>query len=284
MHEPLLEAALDVLDMTPRAMGRTSGGSSLPVVRVDDEDGCVYALRYGPPAAAAVLDRESRNLKAAARAKVPCPRVLRRADSNIVSVLLTTWEAGTVLAEAFGDPSGSAAALARQAGAAQAALHRTGRLALGPELDAGWARPHSAAEEEALSGCDDDGPPTLLHLDFHPLNLLTDGDRISCVLDWVNAGVGDHRRDVARTVSILWLDAAPKDSPLRPAICRILDEWLEGYLEAGGELPAMRPYMVWAGLATMRDLAGKRTRAQLAGMKEEVSLWADGGDLPGHCL
>ena len=43
----------------------------------------------------------------------------------------------------------------------------------------------------------------LLHLDYHPLNVLGEAGAISGVLDWTNADGGDPRADVARTGAIL---------------------------------------------------------------------------------
>ncbi len=45
----------------------------------------------------------------------------------------------------------------------------------------------------------------LIHLDYRPMNALTDGDSVSAVLNWSNARVGDPRADVARTECILAL-------------------------------------------------------------------------------
>ncbi|MGH2375394.1 MAG: phosphotransferase family protein [bacterium] len=48
--------------------------------------------------------------------------------------------------------------------------------------------------------------PRLLHGDSHPKNVLTDGEQITCLVDWEGAYVADPRWDVAHT--FLWLDAA----------------------------------------------------------------------------
>jgi len=47
----------------------------------------------------------------------------------------------------------------------------------------------------------------ILHLDFHPLNLMIYEGRFRAVLDWSDADVGDYHADVAAT--LLLLDAAP---------------------------------------------------------------------------
>ena len=43
--------------------------------------------------------------------------------------------------------------------------------------------------------------PVVCHGDFHPMNLLVDGDHAS-VIDWTDAGVGDRHADISRTA---WL-------------------------------------------------------------------------------
>jgi aminoglycoside phosphotransferase (APT) family kinase protein len=67
---------------------------------------------------------------------------------------------------------------------------------LAPGLD--WLAAHQPDPAEA---------PSILHLDFHPMNLLFDGNRCRGVLDWCESDVGDRHADVAAT--LLLLDTAP---------------------------------------------------------------------------
>ncbi len=274
----LVERALGLLDLKAQSVAATTGGSSLPVYRVTDEAGRAFALRVGPQGASVTLDREVRNLRQAAAIGIPCPQVLARVDDDQVSALLTTWEAGVPLLEAALVDSGQVGPLSYAAGGLQARLHREGLAAISADLDAGWARPHSPAEDHALRACPDDGPSTLLHLDFHPLNILIDQGALTAVLDWVNAGIGDARRDVARTISILALDGAEMEGPIGRMADKMLIAWLRGYQAEGGELTAMKPYVVWAGLATIRDLSGKRSVDQLQRMIARVNAWRIGGE------
>jgi Ser/Thr protein kinase RdoA (MazF antagonist) len=57
---------------------------------------------------------------------------------------------------------------------------------------------------------------TFVHMDFHPLNVLTDGRSITGLVDWTNAAAGDPRADLAWTMTLLRVraDAA---SPAEPA-------------------------------------------------------------------
>jgi aminoglycoside phosphotransferase (APT) family kinase protein len=45
--------------------------------------------------------------------------------------------------------------------------------------------------------------PSILHLDFHPLNLIERADRSLAVLDWTYADLGDAHADVATTLMLL---------------------------------------------------------------------------------
>jgi aminoglycoside phosphotransferase (APT) family kinase protein len=46
-------------------------------------------------------------------------------------------------------------------------------------------------------------PNSLLHMDYHPLNVMVDGMRVTGIIDWVNADVGDRHLDAAMTAVIL---------------------------------------------------------------------------------
>ena len=46
-------------------------------------------------------------------------------------------------------------------------------------------------------------PQSLVHMDYHPLNVMVDGVRVTGVIDWVNTDVGDRHLDAAMTAVIL---------------------------------------------------------------------------------
>ena len=132
--------------------------------------------------------------------------------------------------------------LDRQLEALQAAVRDHGLSGLAPGVD--WLRAHRPAEEE---------PPCLLHLDFHPKNVLLKDGRCT-VLDWSEAGVGDRHADVA--VALLMIDTAPVEeaSPLNRLLMP-LGRWAThwGYWDAyRRRLPLehsrLRYYQAWAAL------------------------------------
>ncbi len=46
-------------------------------------------------------------------------------------------------------------------------------------------------------------PPSVVHMDYHPQNVLVKGVRVTGVIDWVNADIGDRHLDAAMTAAIL---------------------------------------------------------------------------------
>ena len=46
-------------------------------------------------------------------------------------------------------------------------------------------------------------PQSIVHMDYHPLNVMVDGMRLTGVIDWVNTDVGDRHLDAAMTAVIL---------------------------------------------------------------------------------
>ncbi len=114
-----------------------------------------------------------------------------------------------------------------------------------------------------------------MHLDFHPLNVMTDGERITAVLDWANARAGDPRADLARAISIIRLDAGGAPPEARP-ILRAFERGLRaGYELAAGPLVDMQLFHVWAGRAMLHDLAPRLATnpAQAARIRRWIRLW-----------
>jgi aminoglycoside phosphotransferase (APT) family kinase protein len=85
----------------------------------------------------------------------------------------------------------------------------------------------------------DERRPSLLHGDCHPGNILVDGDTVTAMIDWEEAGLGDPRIDVC------WLDAA-----IRRRDPYLADLFLGAYEErAGYELGDLQ---IWAEFLELR--------------------------------
>ncbi len=56
---------------------------------------------------------------------------------------------------------------------------------------------------------------SLVHMDYHPLNVMVQGVRVTGVIDWVNTDVGDRHLDAAMTAVILSSSALQKPRMMR---------------------------------------------------------------------
>lgn len=65
----------------------------------------------------------------------------------------------------------------------------------------------------------EDHPGAACHGDFHPLNILVDGQRAT-VIDWTDAGIGDRHGDVARTQLLFRVAAVAATSPVERAFLK----------------------------------------------------------------
>lgn len=100
--------------------------------------------------------------------------------------------------------------------------------------------------------------PCIVHLDFHPLNLIYRADQLPVVLDWDEADIGDYHADIATTLMLM--HCAPhvgKDALDQFTITA--GKWIVGKLylfacrrRCDLDLEKLRWYQAWA---TLRRLA-----------------------------
>jgi len=80
--------------------------------------------------------------------------------------------------------------------------------------------------------------PVLLHIDFHPQNVMVDGDRIAAVIDWGEARIGDA------TIDVTW-ESLILATPGTPGLAQA---FIETYREKSGrQLENLTFYEVMAG-------------------------------------
>ena len=61
-------------------------------------------------------------------------------------------------------------------------------------------------------------PNSIVHMDYHPQNVMVDGMRVTGVIDWVNTDMGDRHLDAAMTAVILSSSALEKPRWMRDNI------------------------------------------------------------------
>lgn len=256
------------------AVERAEGGSDSAIWRVEVAS-AVYALRVFRPGEQEDCNRERVAMSAASVARLPVPRLHAAGSWRERPALLLDWLPGLTVYEALRQRPEQAAQLGALFGEAQARLHTVAApaaLAARPDGWIAWLGPDEPALAERLRAS---AYPSgaLLHLDYHPLNVLTDGERITGILDWRNVAAGPPRADAARTHAILRVDGPHIVAPrVRAILETFANGWQTGYLQNGGSLDDMAPFYAWAGATMLRDLASKRSPDGLA----RIRVWTDG--------
>lgn len=271
-------ANIDVVDGIARALGlhlkgqpvRVTGGADFATFRVECRLHGALALRVTDAWRAPLLEIEEAAMDAARMAGVPVPTVIARGAAFDHAAMAVAWVSGVPIGERIWTAPAEAKPLGRAFGEVQARIHQAdpGRLATVRPL-----KPDSAQEadllQRALGG--QDGVRTLLHLDYHPLNVLTDEGRITGVIDWTNAACGDARLDVARTYGILRIESP---SAMRRTMRSFIRGWLSGYRAVASLKGDLAPFLAWAGLFMEEDLAGRGDLQKI----RRIHVWANGWD------
>src|SRR5262249_19435652 len=124
------------------------------------------------------------------------------------------------------------------------------------------------------------GPRSICHGDFHPQNLLSEGGRVTAVLDWPNTVVAAEEYDVAATLVILRLvpvAVLPVPAASRPLVAALralmTARYLATYRRARGIDRDRLPY--YEAAACMRGLV-RAGEARVAGDRNPLDASAFG--------
>jgi aminoglycoside phosphotransferase (APT) family kinase protein len=274
----LILASLGVADAT--AIRPAGGGYDTAIWRVDRPGGA-DALRVFRPTQAESFQRELAAMQVARARGIPVPDVRASGVWRERPVMLLSWLPGRPLAQELLARPWRLWPLGAQFGRMQAAIHAVPVPVAFAAAGAGWiglAGPEESELQARLRGLPP-RPASLLHLDYHPLNVLTDGRRITAVLDWTNARFGDPRADIARTSAILCWEPMP---PRRGARLELLARrllayaWRHGYQQVAGVPGELSLFNAWAGAMLIRDLwprAGRPDRGFRPQHFERTRRW-----------
>ena len=165
-------------------------------------------------------------------------------------LLALGWVDGLTIAEALRAHPDRAEWFGQAFGEAHARLHT---VPVTPEVRAGL-REIREPKPSAYTA-------VLVHLDYHLLNVMTDGGVVTSVIDWENVRLGDARYDVARTLSILCADPSIRvlPGPLRQVVRRFRRGYLDGYEQVAGQdaTTGLELFLEWAGHFMLEDLGGR---------------------------
>lgn len=240
---------------------RIGGGASATLVwQVETMDGRKHALRLFPAEDAGLARREQIAMAAAADHGLPVPRIEATAEFSGRPLVWMEWASGVPMLAAL--RPWNLWELLGALGAAQAALHRLsppeGLREGAPDYWLARAGDeHRALVQQLVArGIRTD---TLVHHDFHPLNLLVGSQGITGIIDWASAAAGDPRADIALTISILRVAPIPPGPflSLKRAATRLLElAWRRGYERHGTRYSddELAPFLAWAGAVMLHEM------------------------------
>lgn len=286
---PADETSLDPIDLLAalelRGATRTApvlGGADTAIWQVETAE-AAYALRLFRSDQARAAEREIAAMSAARACGLPVPRVHRDGLWGDRRAILIDWMPGQPLRHALVSDAPRAGVLGEEFGRIQAMIHQ---CSAPTELLAdryAWialAAPDGALEDQLRKASGERA--ALLHLDYHPLNVLVEHQQVTAILDWTNARAGDPRADLARTAAILRFAPLDLESPAaRSASLRreLIAGWSQGYRAVAGPSRGMAPFYTWAGAFMVRDLSPRLGRPDLPWLTEErlerVQAWTD---------
>ena len=245
----MLDEILSALGLPPDAVAEpAAGGASGSAWRVRTANDR-YVLRRS---SSAQVEGRLAAMAAARDAGLPAPVFRGRASVSGGEAILLEWLPGTSLLDVLVERPAEARHWGRRMGVLQRRLHE---IVAPPQViptDEDRDRPFSAARRLP-------GIPTgdrLLHLDWHPLNLLADetSGEICGIVDWDNARSGHPLLDLARTRGILTLEPSLPGLPSAAlaALGPLLDGWAEGYGPEARSIPDA--CQLWAARVMLADL------------------------------
>lgn len=256
---------------------RVKGGWETILWRFATPDGREHSLRvHHLPERHEFARRERLALQTCEKGGLPAPRLEAAGDFQGLPAMVLSWCPGRPLLSYVEQRPWAIWRLGRLFGRAQAQVHA---LAPPPEFLA-------AAPDDWLLRIDEEyadlaahartlgiSTSSLIHMDFHPLNLLSDGAALTGVIDWPRSGAGDPRADLARTeITILAAPIPPGPAAAFLNLARklILRAWRSGYRELAGSMPDYRPFRAWAGATLLAEIIPIIDQPNVWGTRQDI--------------
>jgi aminoglycoside phosphotransferase (APT) family kinase protein len=262
---------------------RVRGGWATLLWQFKTPDGLEHVLRiYHQPAGyeEEIAWRERTALEACAKAGLPVPRIERVGKVEGFPALVLSWCPGSTLMSLIEREPWFVWRWGRLLGETQARVHAVRPppqfLTKAPD---DWIHRVTNRYTDLADYLLSLKPSTdsLIHMDFHPLNIIIKDANITGIIDWTGAAAGDPRADLARTeVTILTTPIPP--SPIKPLLnfARkiFLRGWRYGYAKIAGFVPDYCPFRAWAAATFLWEL-------ELFAFKFDT--WAKEEEIKGFC-
>lgn len=226
-----------------------------------------------------VAEREYQAMRAAASHGVPVPTIVTRGMMESRPVIVMTRAPGETASQIVRESPQRAHAIGLAMGEALGRIHEVvAPVELAPDPEA-WIE-RAGASIEPIRPLLSTLPvrDRLLHLDYHPNNVLLAAEAVSGIIDWENTTAGPPHIDRARTRAILLSAKLGGQVPreLHGAIDQMLDGITRGHASVIGPDPQPVLSDAWGMAMTVDDLAGHMgkpgswvTEATLAPLRDE---------------
>jgi len=256
---------------------RITGGWETLIWRFQTPDGRDHSLRvYFVPGSQPMARREMIALRTCEAAGIPAPRIETIGEHQGMPAAVLTWCPGVPILTAVEQKPWLILRLSRIFGRTHARLHTVPPPAeLVAEAPDEWLgrvmdyHRHLAERMKLLDLATD----TLIHMDFHPLNVVGVGNEVTGILDWAGAAAGDRRADLARTHFTL-AGAPIPPGPMKPLFAAMrglmIRSWRAGYKDVAGAIPEYREFMAWAGATLVLETERVVDREAVWGTREDL--------------
>jgi aminoglycoside phosphotransferase (APT) family kinase protein len=249
-------AATDLAAMS-RGLGSTELWSFQP-----DPGESRLVLRMFKAGAYGSAEREALAMEAAARHGLPVPLVLARGVVEHRPVLLSTFAEGVPAFATIVASPATAPEIGRAMGDVLGRLHQV-PAPEGLSSPGAWIDRGGPALEPLRSRLENvPNQDRLLHLDYHPLNVLVKDGAITGVIDWENTAMGPPHMDLARTRAILRaIVAGSVSAPVPSGVVLAFEQGLvEGHDATYGVDPHPALSLAWGLAMTVDDLERQARR------------------------
>ncbi|MER2262633.1 MAG: phosphotransferase [Psychrobacillus sp.] len=253
------------------SLEEVQGGKDCLVYKVQIRDGTYLAIRIQQAERYNQFLYEKNIKKLALESGIPVPIVYSVIVEDSYAVMLMEWIKGLPVLQMLKEKPAIAHQLGVEFGKTHATIHQ---VTVPESLEIripNWLTPIGTEKKifEKLSLAKE----SLIHLDFHPLNVLTDGSKITGVIDWTNAAIGDPRFDYARTLSILQIEGYRHFKEDLTLIKEFEAGWSKGYESVNGVYNNLPPFMVWAAIRMHRDKGNSLGIEQEKDINEWINSW-----------
>jgi aminoglycoside phosphotransferase (APT) family kinase protein len=197
------DAIIEVLGETPREIHPLAGATSARLYRIRLQRGDVVMRRFLPERwetpVSELSAREYAILEALASSDLPAPHPLALLPENgvVMSFLPGRVWLPELPVSSWLDETARALYRIHTCGVTVPHHYQSWNDARGKRAPDWWHDAGTWSRAQQLVAAPPPAPAVLLHRDYHPVNLLWEEERISGVVDWINACMGPRDVDVA---------------------------------------------------------------------------------------